>query len=76
MQSRKTIMIVLGVLLIIFGAIALSQGGIPHTVNHSWHFAFFNGSFETQEVWEIHPIFSGLAIAGGAVLVFLGAKAK
>lgn len=76
MQTRKTIMIVLGVLLIVFGAIALAKGGIPHTVKHSFDIAIVKGSVNTQEVWEIHPVFAGLAIAAGAVLVFAGARAK
>ena len=73
---RKTVMIVLGIALIIFGAVALAKGGSPHTAHHEVDLVVFKGSVNTQEVWEIHPALAGLALAAGAVLIFFGARSK
>lgn len=73
---KKTVMIVLGICLIIFGAVALAKGGIPHTAHHEVDMVVFKGSVNTHEVWAIHPALAGLALAGGAVLIFLGARSK
>jgi uncharacterized membrane protein len=71
---RKTTLILLGALLIVFGAISLAKGGIPHTVHHTFDIAVVKGSVNTDEVWEVHPVFAGLSIAAGAALLFAGAR--
>ena len=73
---RKIILIVLGVLLIIFGAVALAKGGIPHTAHHQVDMVIIKGSFNTEEVWAVHPVIAGLSLAAGVALVFFGAKSK
>jgi hypothetical protein len=71
---RKPVLIILGVILIVFGAISLAKGGIPHTVHHTFDIAVVKGSVNTEEVWEVHPALAGLAIAAGAGLIFAGAR--
>jgi hypothetical protein len=73
---RKIILIVLGIALIVFGAVALAKGGIPHTSHHTVNLVIAKGSFDTDEVWAVHPIIAGLSLAAGVLLVFLGAKSK
>lgn len=70
----KSLLILLGIALIIFGAVSLAKGGIPHTVHHTFDIAIVKGSVNTNEVWEVHPALAGLAIAAGAGLVFAGAR--
>ncbi len=73
---RKTLLILSGVVLIIFGAVALARGGIPHTARHKVDMVIIKGSFNTEEVWEIPPLIAGLSLAAGVVLVFFGAKSR
>jgi len=71
---RKSVLIFLGIVLLVFGAVALAKGGIPHTVHHTFDIAIAKGSVNTEEVWEVPPVFAGLALAAGTVLILLGAK--
>lgn len=73
---RKPILLVLGGGLLIFGAVALAKGGIPHTAHHEFDLVLAKGSLNTREVWVVHPAFAWLALAAGAFLIFLGARAK
>jgi hypothetical protein len=71
---RNTVLIILGISLLIFGAVALAKGGIPHTVHHTFDIAIAKGSVNTEEVWEVPPVLAGLALAAGVGLILLGAK--
>ena len=73
---RKIILLVLGCALLVFGAVALAKGGIPHTAHHEFDLVIAKGSLNTREVWEIHPAFAWLSLAAGAFLIFMGARAK
>ena len=65
----------LGLFLVIFGVVVLIYGGIPYT---TWQKVFQIGRLEatakTQKMIPLPPVLGGAAMAGGIVLVFIGAK--
>ena len=66
---------ILGLFLVIFGVVALIYGGIPYT---TWHKVFQIGRLEgiakTEKMIPLPPVLGGAAMAGGIVLVVIGAK--
>ena len=73
---RKTILIIAGVVLICGGAIALLNGGIPFMKHHNVDFGVGEANFTTHDKMEIPVVVSVLLIAGGAVMIGLGAYDK
>ena len=74
---RNTILIISGVILIGAGAVALSYKGIPYTSRDVVIDAGpLTATAESRKVWSIPPIASGLAVAGGILLVFVGVQKR
>ena len=68
---------IVGVLLIVLGAFALYNRGIPHTKKEEvLKIGDLKAQVETKETYEIHPAISGLVLAGGVVLVVMGLRKK
>ena len=72
----KPIMIV-GVFLIFLGVVALGYQGITYTIREK---IIDSGPIqvtrETRKIIPLSPLFGGIALAGGIVLVIMGAKKK
>ncbi|OGP85333.1 MAG: DUF3185 domain-containing protein [Deltaproteobacteria bacterium RBG_16_54_11] len=72
----KPIMIV-GVFLIVLGVVALVYQGITYTIREK---IIDSGPIqvtrETRKIIPLSPLFGGIALAGGIVLVIMGAKKK
>jgi hypothetical protein len=73
---RKYLLILLGLVLYGFGAIALAAGGIPHTRRHSFNVGTLKITGSNEETLPVHPLVSGAALLAGLGLVFYGAKSK
>jgi hypothetical protein len=66
-----------GILLILLGAFALYNHGIPYTKKENLlQIGTMKAEVQTKEIYEIHPAISGLVLAGGVVLVVLGLRKK
>lgn len=66
-----------GIALIVLGALALAYQGINYTRQKNVvDLGSIHVTTETQERISIPPILGGLALAGGIVLLFIGAKKK
>jgi uncharacterized membrane protein len=72
----KLIMLI-GVFLIILGVVALVYQGITYTSREK---IIDSGPIqvtrETRKIIPLSPLFGGIALAGGIVLVIMGAKNK
>jgi hypothetical protein len=72
---RNRIVIVIGLLLIGAGAVALSYGGIPYRSRDVViDVGPLNATAESNRTWPIPAAVSGLAIAGGIVLIVFGVR--
>ena len=72
---RNRLVIVIGLLLIGAGAVALSYGGIPYrSQDVVIDMGSLSATAESNRTWPIPAAVSGLAIAGGIVLIVLGAR--
>ena len=66
-----------GILLILLGAFALYNHGIPYTKKEDvLKIGDLKAEVQTKETYEIHPAISGLVLAGGVALVVLGLRKK
>lgn len=73
-MNRKSLMIV-GVVLVVAGAAALIMGNITYTEKETVvEIGDFNVKAESEKNIPVPPILGGLALAGGAVCIALGAK--
>ena len=68
---------IVGVLLIVLGILALVYKGIPtKSERDEVRVGPMHATLETKRVIEVPPVVSGLAIAGGVVLVVVGLRKK
>ncbi len=71
----KKVMVIVGVILIMAGALALFYRGIPYTSRDVVvDVGPITATAESEKTWPVPPILGGLAIAGGVALIFVGAK--
>ena len=67
----------LGVVLIVLGALALAYQGFSYTRHEKvLDIGPIHATADTQEHVPVLPIIGGLALAAGVVLLFIGAKQK
>ena len=67
----------LGIALIVLGGLALAYQGFSYTRREKIiDIGPIHATADTQEHVPIPPIFGGLALAAGVVLLFMGAKQK
>jgi hypothetical protein len=68
---------VLGIILIILGVIAFSYQGITYKSRETIvKIGPLEATAETQKTIPLSPIFGGISLAGGIVLVVMGLKGK
>jgi len=73
MQSK--VITIIGILLIVAGSLALFYRGIPYTSRDVIvDVGPVKATAETKKTWPVPPVLGGLAIAGGVVLLIVGAK--
>lgn len=73
-MSKKVIAII-GVILIVAGALALFYRGIPYTSRDVVvDVGPITATAASDKTWPVPPILGGLAIAGGVVLIVAGAR--
>ncbi|RPJ53267.1 MAG: DUF3185 domain-containing protein [Acidobacteria bacterium] len=69
--------LVIGVILIILGALALAYQGFSYTSEEKIaDIGPIEATAEKEESVSIPPILGGIALAGGVVLVLFGAKKR
>jgi hypothetical protein len=67
----------LGIVLIVLGALALAYQGFSYTRREKvLDIGPIHATADTREHVDVPPIFGGLALAAGAVLLVMGAKRK
>ena len=72
---RNGVLAIIGVILIVGGSIALFYRGIPYTSRDVViDVGPLKVNADTNRTWPVPPILGGLAIAGGAVLIVVGAR--
>jgi hypothetical protein len=68
---------ILGIVLIVLGALALAYQGFSYTRREKvLDIGPIHATADTQEHVPVPPIVGGLALAAGVVLLFMGAKRK
>lgn len=68
---------VAGIILIVLGVIGLAYGGIHYTKRQRLFDAGpIHASRDKQQTIPISPVLGGIAVAGGVVLLVVGAKHK
>lgn len=68
---------ILGIALIILGALALAYQGFSYTRHEKViDIGPIHATADTQEHVPVPPIIGGLALAAGVVLLFMGAKQR
>ncbi len=73
-MNNKALAIV-GVILIVAGALALFYRGIPYTSRDVvLDVGPITATAVSDKTWHVPPILSGLAIAGGVVLIVAGTR--
>ena len=74
-SMNNKIVAIVGVILIIAGAVALFYRGIPYTSRDVVvDVGPITATAVSDKTWPIPPILGGLAIAGGVVLIAVGAR--
>jgi hypothetical protein len=69
--------LILGLLLVILGALGLYFRGIPYTKKENvFQVGDIRAQVETKETFEIHPAFSALVLAGGVGLLIISTRKK
>ena len=72
---RNNLLAIVGVILIAAGAMALFYRGIPYTSRDVViDVGPLKATAETSKTWPVPPILGGLAIAGGVMLILVGAR--
>ena len=72
---RMNALVIVGAILIVGGAMALFYRGIPYTSRDVViDVGPLKVNADTNKTWPVPPILGGLAIAGGVVLIVVGAK--
>lgn len=68
---------IVGILLIVLGVIALAYGGITYTSREELiDIGPLEASTETRETIPLPPLLGGLALAGGVILLIVGARGR
>ena len=74
MKNRSTSLIV-GIVLIVLGIVAFTYQGITYTQREKiLDVGPIEATKETEKTIPVPPILGGLALVGGVLLVFVGAK--
>lgn len=74
---RVNSMVVIGVVLIIIGVAALAYQGITYTSREKvLDVGPIEATAEKQKTIPIPPIIGGVALAGGLLMVFVGARKR
>ncbi len=69
--------VLIGIVLIILGAIALAYQGITYTSQKMvFQIGPLQATTKTEKTIPLPPILGGAAVAGGIVLVFIGGRKK
>ena len=72
---RNNVLAIVGVILIAAGAMVLFYRGIPYTSRDVViDVGPLKVNADTNRTWPVPPILGGLAIAGGVVLIVVGAR--
>ena len=72
---RNNVLAIVGVILIAAGAMGLFYRGIPYTSRDVViDVGPLKATAETSKTWPVPPILGGLAIAGGVMLILVGAR--
>jgi hypothetical protein len=72
---RNKVLLLTGLLLIGAGAVALSIGGIPYRNRDVViDVGPLSATAESNRTWPIPAVVSGMAIAGGIILIVFGAR--
>lgn len=72
---RNNVLAIVGVILIAAGALGLFYRGIPYTSRDVViDVGPLKATAETSRTWPVPPVLGGLAIAGGVVLIVVGAR--
>jgi hypothetical protein len=72
---RNNVLAIVGVILIAAGAMALFYRGIPYTSRDVViDVGPLKVNADTNKTWPVPPILGGLAIAGGVLLIVVGAR--
>lgn len=67
--------VLIGIVLIILGAVALAYQGIPYTTREKIiDVGPIQASANTKKTFPLSPLLSGLVVTGGIVLVLMGRK--
>ena len=68
-------LVVVGLILVAAGAVALVYRGIPYTSRDIVvDVGPITATAESSKTWPVPPILGGLAICGGVLLIFFGAR--
>ena len=72
---RNNVLAIVGVILIAAGALGLFYRGTPYTSRDVViDVGPLKATAETSRTWPVPPVLGGLAIAGGVVLIVVGAR--
>jgi uncharacterized membrane protein len=67
--------VLIGIVLIVLGAVALAFQGIPYTTREKViDIGPIHASADTERTFPLSPLLSGLVVTGGIVLVLMGWK--
>jgi hypothetical protein len=69
--------VLIGIVLIVFGAVVLAYHGITYTSHRkAIDIGSLQATLETKKTIPLSPTVGGIALAGGIVLVLMGAKKR
>ena len=72
---RNSALVVIGVILIAAGAMGLFYRGIPYTSRDVViDVGPLKATAESSKTWPVPPLLGGVAVAGGVMLILVGAR--
>jgi len=72
---RMNVVMLVGIALIVLGVVAFAYQGITYTTREEViEFGPMKATVQTEKTIPLPPILGGLALAGGILLVIVGAK--
>ena len=72
---RNNALVVIGVILIAAGAMGLFYRGIPYTSRDVViDVGPLKATAESSKTWPVPPLLGGVAVAGGVMLILVGAR--
>jgi Na+/H+ antiporter NhaC len=75
LRKNVKLKMIAGIVLILLGAFALYNRGIPYSKKEEvLKIGTMKAQVETKETYEIHPAISGLVLAGGIVLLIYSVR--